>query len=106
MENNETQIKNALIKKAIGYNTKETAEEYAISDGDEILSKKKISIKHFPPDVSAIKLFLLYYGEKSAEMLNELSDEDLETEKIRLLKSLKDEPTKEQNDLLKELKKT
>jgi len=108
MENNEIQIKNALIKKAIGYNTRETVEEYVISDGDEILSKRKILIKHFSPDVSAIKLFLLYYGEKSTEILNELSDEDLETEKIRLIKSLKDEkkPKKEPDDFIERVKKT
>lgn len=106
MISNEEQIKNAITKKAIGYNIRETIEEYAVSDGEEVLSKKKVMIKHFPPDVSAIKVYLLYYGEKTIDGLDSLSDEDLEVEKTRLLNYLKNksESIKHESDFVEKVK--
>ena len=77
-------FKQALIKKALGYNTTEVIEEYvANEDGDIKLSKKKVTLKNVPPDITAIKL--LMDGE---EQLCNLTDEQLIEEKKRLLELL------------------
>jgi hypothetical protein len=77
----------ALIKKALGYTAQETVEEYAFKEDGEIsLSKKKVTKKKVPPDVSALKILL----ESKSQSLNDMSDEELEQEKIRLLKLLKE----------------
>ena len=53
-----TDLEQALIKKALGYDATEVVEEY-VGDGDEIkLSKKKVTTKNVPPDMSALKLLL------------------------------------------------
>ena len=83
----ESDFKEALIKKALGYDATEIVEEYVSGEEGEIkLSKKKVTKKNVPPDITAIKL-LLEEGEKD---LTELSDEELEREKKRLLELLKD----------------
>ncbi len=48
--------------------------------------KRKVVSKNVPPDVSAVKLLVEINGE---EDVKNLSDEDLEKEKIRLLVLLK-----------------
>lgn len=83
-------ILNALKKKAVGYTVNECVEEYC-ADGEESykLCKKKITKKHYPPDVSALKVLLaldLNENKQAADM----SDEELESEKQRLFKLLKD----------------
>ena len=81
----ENSFQNALIKKALGYDTKEIVEEYVGGEEGEIkLSKKKITTKNVPPDISALKMLL----EKEEKPLSELSDEELEAEKNRLIKIL------------------
>ena len=82
-EESEDSVKSALRKKAFGYDTEETVEEFAYKEGEEILSKKKVTKKNVPPDIAAIKMLL----EENAE-LSEMTDEELEQEKIRLLKLL------------------
>lgn len=82
----ESKLQDALIKKALGYDTKEVVEEY-IDDGEKIrLSKKKITTKNVPPDMSAIKLLLMGTDNDYLKM----SDEELEREKERLIASIKD----------------
>ncbi|MBQ9514434.1 MAG: hypothetical protein IJR66_05630 [Clostridia bacterium] len=81
----ENSFQNALIKKALGYDTKEIVEEYVGGEEGEIkLSKKKITTKNVPPDISALKMLL----DKEEKPLSELSDEELEAEKNRLIKIL------------------
>ena len=78
-------INSALLKKALGFDAKEVVEEYALSEEGEVkLSKKKITTKCVPPDVSALKMLL----ERDAP-LSMLTDEELETEKMRLLEILR-----------------
>lgn len=78
-------INSALLKKALGFDAKEVVEEYAMNEEGEVkLSKKKITTKCVPPDVSALKMLL----DKSVP-LAELSDEELEAEKTRLLEILR-----------------
>ena len=59
-------VEDALIKKAVGYEVEELVEEFSVDDTQKpTLVKKKRSTKHFPPDISAIKILLSYYGEKT-----------------------------------------
>ncbi len=70
----EEEIKKALYKKAVGYTAKEVVEEYGGEDGN--LVKKKISKKHIPPDMTAIKT-LIDLDQESSDLASK-SDEELE----------------------------
>ncbi len=86
-KNFKTDLENALIKKALGYDATEVVEEYS-SDNDGVvkLLKKKITTKNVPPDMSALK-FLLDEGQKD---LTQMTDQELFEEKVRLLNILKE----------------
>ena len=84
-------IKDALIKKALGYDAKEVVEEYVESDGEIKLCKKKVTTKNVPPDVTALKLLL----ESDDTGVEKLSDEELLKEKDRLLLALSEIDKKE-----------
>ena len=77
--------KKALIKKALGFKTKEVIEEYSTTDGQIVLTKKKVTEKVVPPDCTAIKMLI-----EGQEGKVYLTDEELEQEKNRLLKLLKE----------------
>lgn len=87
----EFDVEQALIKKALGYETEEIIEEFACDEKTEksILVKKKKTTKQIPPDLSAIKILLSYYGNKTFDELNSLSDEELLQERDALLQELK-----------------
>lgn len=76
------EIMDAVVKRACGYEAKEIVEEYAVVDGSLELVKRKITVKDVPPDISAAKLIM------DGGTLSELSDEQLEMEKTRLLAEL------------------
>lgn len=79
----------ALLKKAIGYTYDEVQEEYSIDEnGESVLTKRKIVKKYQPPDSVALKTYLELGLEKSYE---DMSDEELEDEKARLLALLKEQ---------------
>ena len=82
------EITQALIKKAVGFEASETVEEFAEADGEVRLVNKKVTTKLVPPDVSAAKLLLDLEEESGA--ISSLSDEELEQEKQKLLKLLKE----------------
>jgi hypothetical protein len=85
--NNQSDFKKALIKKALGYDYKEVVEEYVSSDEGEIkLTKKKVTKKNVPPDITAIKLLL-----EDMPNISSMTDEELLKEKERLLKLIKEE---------------
>jgi len=87
-------LKDALLKKALGYDCTETVEEYTSSNEGEVkLSKKKVTTKNVPPDITAIKMLL---GEEF-QKVETLTDEELEQEKERLLKLLKEAEKKEKS---------
>lgn len=88
--NDEDKIRKALLKKALGYSADEVVEEYALDDGEEKLVKKKVTKKHFGPDVSAVKILLERYYQTYQEKIALMSDEELEKEEKRLLKMLKE----------------
>jgi hypothetical protein len=81
------QFKDALIKKALGYDATEVVEEYSTDEQGEVkLVKKKVTTKNVPPDISAIKILL---DDGKDLPLTELTDAELEQEKQRLLNLLK-----------------
>ena len=87
------QIVKALLKKAIGYTYDEVQEEYSVDEnGDSILVKRKIVKKYQPPDSVALKTYLELGLEKSYA---DMSDDELETEKTRLLLLLKEQEMNE-----------
>lgn len=83
-------INKALIKRALGYSSKEIVEEFTQNDGDLILTKRKVTKKNIPPDMSAVKILLTIYSNDSSDFSN-MSDEELIQERDKLLKMLKEE---------------
>ena len=76
----------ALKKKALGYNADEVVEEYASVDGRLELIKRKVTTKHVPPDLSALKMFI----DEDVKSVYEMSDDELHEERERLMKELKE----------------
>ncbi|HCU55982.1 MAG TPA: hypothetical protein DIC18_01445 [Clostridiales bacterium] len=79
----DTKLVNSLYKKAVGYTVTEKTTEYS-PEGEVI--KRKVTSKHYPPDIVALKAYLELIS--SGEDYEKLSDEELESEKERLLKEL------------------
>lgn len=86
----EEKLKKALLKKALGCETKEQVCEYSIGEnGEQVLSKKKVTKKMLSPDISALKLLLdRFYDDVSIE---KMTDEELLRERDRLMQLLKEE---------------
>ena len=70
-------IEKSLIKKALGYQYKEVIEEYSVAEDGEKLTKKKITTKDVPPDLTAVKMFLDSINISTDENLEQMSDEEL-----------------------------
>lgn len=51
-------IQKALLKKAFGYNYKEVIEEFSVDEDGQKLTKRKVTTKNVPPDISAVKFLL------------------------------------------------
>ena len=78
----EQQLKQALIKKALGYDATEVVEEYVGGEeGQIILHKKKVTKKNVPPDIMAIKMLF----NSQVTPISSMTDQELELEKERLL---------------------
>ena len=80
----EQDIKEAIMKVALGYSLEEVTEEYGVENGQLKLVKRKETKKDIPPDLKAVKLLM---EDKDYSVL---SDEELEAEKQKLLKKLKE----------------
>ena len=79
-------LKDVLIKKALGYDVQEIVEEYSSDgDGEVKLSKKKVTTKYIPPDMTALKILL----DENQKGVTQMTDEELYEEKVRLLYLLK-----------------
>ncbi|MDY2842022.1 MAG: hypothetical protein SOT08_05055 [Candidatus Borkfalkiaceae bacterium] len=79
------EVKAALVKKALGFDATEIVEEYVSDEqGDIRLSKKKVTTKNVPPDVTALKMLL----EDDGTPVSQMTDDELEKEKTRLLELL------------------
>ena len=88
----EQDIKEAIMKVALGYSLEEVTEEYGVEDGQLKLVKRKETKKDIPPDLKAVKLLM---EDKDYSVL---SDEELEKEKQKLLKKLKEEESETEKD--------
>ena len=97
-------IADALLKVALGFQVAEVTEEYAEVDGALKLTKRKRTKKDVPPDLKAVQMLL---GENGGGMEN-MSDEELEAEKQRLLAALHAAEKKQADEpsLLKNKEKT
>lgn len=78
----EDEVVNALKKCAVGLNTSETVEEFGVEDGELKLIKRKVTRREIPPDIKAVKLLM-------DDGVEELSDAELEAERDRLMRELK-----------------
>ena len=72
-------IQKSLIKKALGYRYDEVIEEYSIGDDGEKLSKRKVTTKDVPPDISAVKLLLDSLNVEHSDFEN-MTDDELKTQ--------------------------
>lgn len=87
-------LKKAMLKKALGYDAEEVVEEFALGSGEgsEVkLNKRKITKKHYPPDLSAIKWMMEYMDEPLMKTYEQMSKEELIQEKMKLLEMLEEE---------------
>ena len=85
-------LKEALLKKALGYISTETIEEYCNTDDGMVLQKKKVTSKDIPPDIASFKA-LSELDSELKDDIQSMTDEELEKEKQRILKLLKKEST-------------
>lgn len=85
-KNKETQISEALLKVALGFQVAEVTEEYAEVDGALKLTKRKRTKKDVPPDLKAVQLLL---AETGGTGYATMSDEELVKERERLLAELR-----------------
>ena len=81
----EGNVKEALKKCAVGFGTSEVVEEFAVEAGELKLVKRKVTRRDIPPDIKAVKMLL------DDEDVSEMSDEQLESERQRLIRQLKEE---------------
>ena len=88
----EQEIKEAIIKVALGYSLEEVTEEYGVEDGELKLVKRKETKKDIPPDLKAVKLLM------EDRDYSVLSDEELEQEKQKLLQKLKEAESETKKD--------
>lgn len=88
----EEKLKKALLRKALGYSVKEETIEYARdSEGEEVVSKRKVSKKYIPPDTTALRLLMEhFYGEEYKDV-EDMSDEELLQERAKIIELLKEE---------------
>ena len=78
-------VKQALKRCAVGFETGEVVEEFTVENGELKLVKKKVTRRDIPPDIKAVKMLL------DGENVCELSDEELERERERLIRILKED---------------
>ena len=74
---------NILLKKAKGYAYREKTDEFSVVDGKKVLTKRKVVTKRMQPDVNAIKALIAITDDTSD--VTQMTDEQLQVEKMRLL---------------------
>ena len=77
-----------LLKKAKGYAYHEKTDEFSVVEGKKVLTKRKVVTKRVQPDVNAIKA-LIAITDDTADV-TQMTDEQLQVEKMRLLTLLND----------------
>ncbi len=84
-------IESALLKKALGYDHNEIVEEYVVDEEGVVkLAKKKVTTKHFSPDIPAAKILLEEFN-KNTNIYESMTEEQLKEQKNKLIKLLKKE---------------
>ena len=82
-------IKDALMKRAIGYEAFDVAFEYAADENENMkLCKKKVTKKHISPDILAAKTLLDFFNKPADNPFAGMTDEELEFEKQKLFKQI------------------
>lgn len=81
----DSSVKQALKRCAVGFETGEVVEEFAVEDGELKLVKKKVTRRDIPPDIKAVKMLL------DGDDVGRLSDGELEKERERLIAILKED---------------
>lgn len=76
-------LEQVLLKKATGYKIKETVDEYVVVEEELKLTKRKVNVKYYPPDLNAIEVML--NATTANDIFNNYTDEELEQEKQMLL---------------------
>ncbi len=85
------ELESALLKKALGYDHDEVVEEYTVDEEGEVkLTKKKVTTKHFSPDIPAAKILLEEFN-KNTNIYENMTEIELQKEKNKLIKLLKKE---------------
>lgn len=79
-------LKKALFKCAVGFDTSEVVEEYAVDEGELKLVKRKVTKRDVPPDIKAVKMLL----DGEADIAG-MSDEELEERRKKLIEMLKED---------------
>jgi len=83
----EEKIEGALLKVALGCSVEEVTEEYAETDGELKLTKRKKTRRDIPPDLKAVQMLLTETGRCDVA---QMTDEELQKERERLLQELKE----------------
>lgn len=85
-------LNKALIKRALGYLNKEVTEEFCKEDQGQkmILTKRKVTKKSVPPDITAVKVLLEMYSENNDLDFANMTDEELLLERDKLIEKLKE----------------
>ena len=78
-------VRDAVLKVALGVRVAEVAAEYGMEDGEMRLVKRRETHKDIPPDLKAVRLLL------EGSDYSSYTDEQLETERQRLLRQLESE---------------
>lgn len=81
----DSSVKQALKRCAVGFETGEVVEEFVMENGELKLVKKKVTRRDIPPDIKAVKMLL------DGDDVSRLSDEQLQREKERITAILKEE---------------
>ena len=89
-------IEKSLLKKAFGYRYNEVIEEYSVAEDGEKLTKRKVTTKDVPPDISAVKLLLEELNVSQNIDFENLTDEELKKEIKEALNLLEANSKKQQ----------
>ena len=87
-------LNKALIKRALGYSSKEVVEEFSSDEGNLVLTKRKVTKKNIPPDITAVKVLLEMYSNSENLDFSNMTDEELLVERDKLLQRLKEDGNK------------
>ncbi len=83
-------VEKALLKRALGYDFEEVTEEFSLDEesGKMTKNKVKISKKHSPADMNAVKTLISIYDDNNENRYELMTEEELLKEKEKLLNEL------------------